>query len=123
MNALDDRDLTIQREIKERTASRDQQKAHELKKLEEDHSKLSKDIAQNESKLKNRESDLQTQVKARQKSQGALDELKKQVEQKENVYKKEKGKWDAIAEQEAAVKKDIEKAQWSMQALTAGMSE
>merc|ERR1712061_610659 len=57
--ALDSRESEIQKEIKDRTASRDKQRSQELKRLEEDHSKLSKEVVAIESKLKNRESDLE----------------------------------------------------------------
>lgn len=122
MNELDDREVTIQREIKQRAVSRDKNKANLLKQMEEDHSKLSKEMAQIESKLKNRTSDLEGQVKARKKNHTALDEMKKQIEAKDKGYAKEKAKWDTLVEQEASVKQEIEKAQWSIQALTAGMS-
>merc|ERR1712187_778519 len=95
----------------------------ELKTFEDEHSKLSKEIASTESKIKNRKSDLDSSKEGRKKSQTALDELKKQVEQKEKAYQKEKSKWDTLEEQDTATKRDIEKAQWTMQALTAGMSQ
>merc|ERR1712048_406066 len=123
IKALGDREQVIQGEMKDRTAARDKQKSQELKTLEDEHSKLSKEIASTESKIKNRKSDLDSSKEGRQKSQSALDDLKKQVEQKDKAYQKEKSKWDALAEQDTATKRDIEKAQWTMQALTAGMSE
>merc|ERR1712187_280814 len=102
--ALDDRETLIQTEIKERTASRDKQRSQELKRLEEEHSKLSKEVVAIESKLKNRESDLEAQLQSRKKSATALDELRRQVEAKEKLYQKEKEKFDKIAEQDNAVK-------------------
>jgi len=122
IKALDDREVEINKEIKESTAARDKQRSQELKKLEEDHSKKGKEVAATESKLRNRESDLQSTLESRKQSQSALGELAKQVEQKEKIFQKEKAKFDALAEQQDKVKKDIEKAQWTMQALTAGMS-
>lgn len=122
IKALDDREIVIQKQIKERTVARDKQRSQELKKLEDEHSKLSKEVVSTESKLKNRVSDLESHLQSRKQSQSALDELRRQAEEKEKVFQKEKAKFDALAEQDAAVRKDIEKAQWSMQALTAGMS-
>jgi structural maintenance of chromosome 2 len=119
---LDDRDIEIQNLIKQQTSQRDTQRSKELKKLEEEHSKLSKDVVSSESKLKNRQSDLQTQQEARKQAQGALGELRRQMESKEKVYQKEKEKWDALINQQDSFKKDIEKAQWQMSALTAGMA-
>merc|ERR1712060_644682 len=55
-SALDSRESEIQKAIKDRTAARDKQRSQELKRLEEDHSKLSKEVVGIESKLKNRES-------------------------------------------------------------------
>merc|ERR1712190_140986 len=92
----------------------------ELKALEDGHSKLAKEIASTESKLKNRQSDLEAQIESRKQSQTALGEIQKQVEVKEKAYQKEKSKFDALNEK---VKKEKEKAQMTMQALTAGMSE
>ncbi|CAE8704378.1 unnamed protein product, partial [Polarella glacialis] len=123
IKALTDRDAVVQREIKDRTASRDKARSQELKKLEDEHSKFSKEIASTESKLKNRHSDLKAQMEGLEQSSSAMGDLRKQMEQKENIYEKEKAKFDTLAEQEATTKKDIDKAQWSMQALTAGMSE
>jgi len=122
IKALDDREKEINREVKERTEARDKQRSQALKKLEEENSKKSKEVASTESKLKNRESDLESFLESRKQSQTALGEMQKQVEQKEKVYQKEKAKFDALAEQDDKLKKDIEKAQWTMQALTAGMS-
>lgn len=123
IKALSDRDTAVQKEIKERTLSRDKSRGQELKKLEDEHSKLSKEIVSTESKLKNKQNDLEAQIQTSKKSNSAMAEVRKQMEQKEKAYEKEKGKFDALAEQEATTKKEVEKAQWSMQALTAGMSE
>mmetsp|Transcript_26122 Transcript_26122/g.75411 ORF Transcript_26122/g.75411 Transcript_26122/m.75411 type:complete len:1203 (-) Transcript_26122:61-3669(-) len=122
IKALDDREAEINKLVKESTATRDKQRSHELKKLEEEHSKKAKEVASIESKLKNRESDLESRIESRKQSQTSLGETAKQVEAKEKAYQKEKAKWDTLAEQEEKVKKDIETAQWKMQALTAGMS-
>jgi len=122
IKALDDREVEVNKQIKEQTAARDQQRSHELKKLEEENSKKGKEVAATESKLKNRESDLQAFLESRKQSQSALGEAQKQVEQKEKAFQKEKTKFDQLAEAQDKVKKDIEKAQWTMQALTAGMS-
>lgn len=119
---LDDREVVINAQMREQTAARDKQRSQELRKLEEEHSKRAKEVASIESKLKNRKSDLESFLEGRKQSQTALGELQRQVEQKEKIYEKEKAKFDALAEQEGKVKKDIEKAQWTMQALTAGMS-
>jgi len=120
--SLTARECAIQHEIKDRTAKRDKQRSQELKKLEDEHSKASKEAVLTESKLKNRESDLQAHLESRKQSQGAVDVLKRQADQKQKQYEKEKAKFDNLAGQDATVKKDIEKAQWSMQSLTAGMS-
>ena len=85
------------------TAQRDTQSTRDLKQLEE-FSKSSKDLASTESKLKNRLVDLEGQKLGSQKG------LKKNVK----AYEHEKAFFDKFV--------DIEKAQWSMQALTAGMS-
>mmetsp|Transcript_50030 Transcript_50030/g.160046 ORF Transcript_50030/g.160046 Transcript_50030/m.160046 type:complete len:1214 (-) Transcript_50030:205-3846(-) len=122
VKALDDREVEINKELKERTAARDKQRSHELKKLEEEHGKKAKEVASIESKLKNRESDLESFLESRKQSKTALGELQRQAEQKEKAYQKEKAKFDTLAEQDETVKRDIEKAQWTMQALTAGMS-
>merc|ERR1712228_319300 len=123
VKALDDRELAINQEMSDRTAVRDKQRGKELKGLEDGHSKLAKEIASTESKLKNRQSDLEAQIESRKQSQTALGEIQKQVEVKEKAYQKEKTKFDAPNEQDEKVKKDKEKAQMTMQALTAGMSE
>merc|ERR1712061_520949 len=99
--ALDDREKVIQTEIKERTAARDTQRSQDLKRLEDKHSKLSKEVVAMESKLKNRESDLEAQMESRKKSQTYLDEMRRQVEVKDKLYQKEKEKFDKIAEQDA----------------------
>lgn len=122
IKALTDRDAAIQKETKDRVASRDKQRSQELKKVEDEHSKASKDVAAAESKLKNRTSDLQGQMETQKQSKSALGELLKQVEQKQKAYDKEKAKFDALAEQYNNCQKEIEKAQWSIGALTAGMS-
>merc|ERR1712039_116361 len=110
-------------EMSDRTAARDKQRGKELKALEDGHSKLAKEIASTESKLKNRHSDLEAQIQSRKQSQTALGEIQKQVEVKEKAYQKEKTKFDALNEQDEKVKKDRDKAQMSLQALTAGMCE
>mmetsp|Transcript_46939 Transcript_46939/g.102051 ORF Transcript_46939/g.102051 Transcript_46939/m.102051 type:complete len:1213 (+) Transcript_46939:45-3683(+) len=122
IKALGDRDVVVQQEIRDRTAARDTQRSQQLKKLEDEHSKLSKEVAAIESKLKNRESDLESYNEGRKKTQSSMDETQKQADAKDKVYQKEKAKFDALAQQDAAIKADIAKAQWQMQALTAGMS-
>mmetsp|Transcript_798 Transcript_798/g.2239 ORF Transcript_798/g.2239 Transcript_798/m.2239 type:complete len:1225 (-) Transcript_798:393-4067(-) len=122
VGALDSREKEIHKETRERAATRDKSRSSELKKLEDEHSKLSKEIVSTESKLKNREADLSSIQDSLQNNKGALDDMRKQTEKKEKKYNDEKGKFDALAEQDATVRKDIEKAQWTMQALTAGMS-
>lgn len=119
---LDKREKQIHKETKERVASRDKSSSQELKKLEDDHSKLSKEIVSAETKLKNREKDLEAIQDSLKQNKGALDESRKQTEKKEKKYNDEKSKFDALSEQDSAVRKEIEKAQWTMQALTAGMS-
>jgi len=122
MQVLSEREATIQTEIRNRTGTRDKQRSQELKRLEDESSKSSKDVAATETKLKNRQSDLESHLAGRKKLQGETDELSKQVAEKEKAYEKEKAKFDTLAGAEEATKKEIEKAQWSMQALTAGMS-
>eukprot|EP00933_Yihiella_yeosuensis_P044862 TRINITY_DN40139_c0_g1_i1.p1 TRINITY_DN40139_c0_g1~~TRINITY_DN40139_c0_g1_i1.p1 ORF type:complete len:1222 (-),score=402.44 TRINITY_DN40139_c0_g1_i1:218-3883(-) len=122
IKALTDRDSVCQKEIKDRTASRDKSRGQELKKLEDEHNKLGKDIASGESKLKNKEKELEADKESSKKSSSAMGDVRKQMEQKEKAFNKEKKAWDVLAEQEATTKKEIEKAQWSMQALVAGMS-
>eukprot|EP00931_Biecheleriopsis_adriatica_P099773 TRINITY_DN744_c0_g2_i1.p1 TRINITY_DN744_c0_g2~~TRINITY_DN744_c0_g2_i1.p1 ORF type:complete len:1210 (-),score=407.19 TRINITY_DN744_c0_g2_i1:340-3969(-) len=122
INSLTARDSAVQKEIKERTASRDKARGQELKKLEDEHTKLSKDIAATESKLKNRQSDLESEQKNQKQSSSTMGELRKQMEQKEKAYEKEKAKLEKVSEEQTNAKKEIEKAQWTMQALTAGMS-
>merc|ERR1711972_726596 len=99
IKALDDRELTINQEMSNRTAARDKQRGKELKGLEDGHSKLAKEIASTESKLKNRESDLEAQIESRKQSQTALGEIQKQVEVKEKAYQKEKTHFDALNQQ------------------------
>lgn len=122
IKALTDRDSAVHREIKERSASRDKSRSDALKNVEDSHTKLSKEIASMESKLKNKTKDLEKEKEQQKQSAGAMGELRKQLEQKEKVYEKERVKFDKVAEESEAAKKEIEKAQWSMQALTAGMS-
>lgn len=122
IQTLKAREKQVQVEIKERAASRDVQRSKELKRLEEEQSKLTKEVAATESKLKNRESDLEAQLQSKKQGETTLAELYRQAEEKEKVSKKEQEKFDALSAQEGAVRKEIEKAQWSMQALTAGMS-
>jgi len=122
IKALTDRDSTVHREIKERSAARDKSRSDELKKVEDEHTKLSKDIASMESKLKNKAKDLDKEKENQKQSSSAVGELRKQLEQKEKNYEKQKVTFDKVAEESEAAKKEIEKAQWSMQALTAGMS-
>eukprot|EP00929_Paragymnodinium_shiwhaense_P006643 TRINITY_DN11047_c0_g1_i1.p1 TRINITY_DN11047_c0_g1~~TRINITY_DN11047_c0_g1_i1.p1 ORF type:complete len:1201 (+),score=447.04 TRINITY_DN11047_c0_g1_i1:84-3686(+) len=119
---LNERDIQVQKDIKQRAQSRDKQKGKELKDMEDLHSKLSKDIATLESKVKNREKEITSAADKLKKSESELGELKRKVENKDKAYQKEKVKWDALMEQDGAVKQQIEKAQWSIQALTAGMS-
>lgn len=122
IKTLTDRDDEIQKEIKERAAARDKHSSQALKKLEDQHTKCTKEVAVQESKLKNKESELKALLEGQQHSQTALGDLRRQTEQKEKAHQKEKGKLDAILAEEAAIQKNIEKAQWSMQALVAGMS-
>merc|ERR1719503_485178 len=122
LKAITIRDQEIQVDIKSRTAARDTQRSKELKKLEEDHSKMSKEVASTESKLKNKQSDFESQQESRKKGLGLIDEVKAQVEVKQKAFEKEKAKHDKLLEEENAVAAKVEKAQWTIQALTAGMS-
>eukprot|EP00928_Gymnodinium_smaydae_P079949 TRINITY_DN63775_c0_g1_i1.p1 TRINITY_DN63775_c0_g1~~TRINITY_DN63775_c0_g1_i1.p1 ORF type:complete len:1208 (-),score=384.26 TRINITY_DN63775_c0_g1_i1:110-3733(-) len=122
VKALGDRETQVQKEIQSQTAQRDRQRSQEMKKLEDKHTELSKAVTSMESKLKNRESDIESIKAGQKKSASVMDELKKQVDVKDKAYQKEKAKWDALAEEDAKTKRDIEKAQWTMQALSAGMS-
>jgi len=119
---LQESETRMTKELQDKIATRDGKRARDLKQLEENVSKVSKELALTESKLTNRESDLKTHVEGRQKGQKHLDELRAQVAKKEAAYLKEKSKFDQLEGDEASVKKAIEKAQWSVQALTAGMS-
>jgi len=116
------REQEIQADMKSRTAARDSQRSKELKKLEEDHSKMSKEVASTESKLKNKQSDLESQQESRKKGLGLIDEVKAQVDAKLKIFEKEKAKHDKLLEEDNAVADKVEKAQWTIQALTAGMS-
>jgi len=122
IKSLAERDLAIQKEIKERTGQRDQARSSALKKLEEEHSKLSKDMVATESKLKNRGADIEGDMAGRQKAEKHIEDLKKQVLAKEKAMEKEKAKYDTLANEKDAHEKAVEKAQWQMQALSAGMS-
>lgn len=122
VKALGDREVAINSEISERSATLNQQQSKDLKKLEEDQNKFSKDVASTESKLKNRESELQALLEGQKSGKSALAEQRKQVEQKDAVYQKEKAKFDSLNEADAAIRKQIENAQWSVQAVTAGMA-
>jgi len=117
------RDKAIEKEIKQRTASRDKARSQELKELEDKQNKLSKDIASMESKLKNKQAELDSEKEHQKKSSSGMGELRKQLQQKEAVYEKEKSKYEKLTQEESAAQKEIEKAQWSMQAVTAGMAE
>lgn len=123
VSELGRRDTAIQKEMKQRTASRDKARSQEWKRLEDEHNKLSKEIASIESKLKNKEAELQTEKEHQKKSSSGMGDLRKQLQQKETVYEKEKGKYDKLTQEEAGTNQEIEKAQWSMQAITAGMAE
>ena len=48
--------------------------------------------------------------------------MRKQVEAKDKVFQKEKDKYDGLLAEDTAVKQQIEKAQYNMQALTAGLA-
>jgi len=122
VQALERREKEALKELKDRTARRDTQRGKELKRLEDEHSKLAKEVASCESKLKNRESDLQAQMESQKLNSAAMADLMKVAEQKEKVAKKEQEKFDVLAAEDANVRTQIERAQWSMQALTAGMS-
>lgn len=122
LRKLDIREKEVQKEMKERASTRDTQSSKDLKKLEEDHSKLAKEVAATESKWKNRQSDLDAQLESLKQGHTVIAELVKQIEVKGKAAQKEQEKFDAFAAEEAAVRKDIEKAQWSMQALTAGVA-
>mmetsp|Transcript_165769 Transcript_165769/g.532285 ORF Transcript_165769/g.532285 Transcript_165769/m.532285 type:complete len:1211 (-) Transcript_165769:161-3793(-) len=122
LKALELREKEAQKELKDRSAKRDTQASKDLKKLEDEHSKLAKEVVITESKLKNRESDLQAEVESQKTGQSVMAELLKHVEAKEKVATKEQEKWDALAAEEAGARKDIEKAQWSMQAMVAGVA-
>jgi structural maintenance of chromosome 2 len=67
IKALRGREQEINVEMKERTESRDKQKSSDLKKLEDEHAKASQGIASTETKLKNKEADLESQVESRKK--------------------------------------------------------
>jgi len=113
----------LNNDIEKRTKSRDQEGSKQLTAMQDKHTKVSKEIASLETKLKNFLSEVESQVESRKKSQHHLDDMRKQVEAKEKVYLKEKDKFDALLAEDTAVKQQIEKAQWSMQALTAGVAE
>mmetsp|Transcript_63420 Transcript_63420/g.148497 ORF Transcript_63420/g.148497 Transcript_63420/m.148497 type:complete len:1202 (-) Transcript_63420:188-3793(-) len=123
VKALIERDAAINKEVKQRTASRDKARSQELKKLEDEHNKLSKEIASSESKLKNKKAELESEKEHQKKSSSGMGDLKKQLAQKEGAYEKEKSKYEKLAQEDESTKKEIERAQWSMQALTAGMAE
>mmetsp|Transcript_16265 Transcript_16265/g.44167 ORF Transcript_16265/g.44167 Transcript_16265/m.44167 type:complete len:1112 (-) Transcript_16265:405-3740(-) len=120
--ALTDSDNKIGKEMQEWTAQRDTQRTRDLKQLEDQFSKSSKDLASTESRLKNRLADLEGQKLGRQKGLKHIDDMRTQLETKVKAYEHEKAVFDKLVEEEERVRKDIEKAQWSMQALTAGMS-
>nr|AGU69477.1 structure maintenance of chromosomes 2 [Crypthecodinium cohnii] len=122
LKTLEVRDKQITKEIKDRASLRDSQSGKELKKLEDEHSKLSKEVAQTESKLGNKEGDLKAELESQKKGKNIMSDLQKQVDAKEKVAKKEQQEWEALATAEAAVRKEIEKAQWNMQAAVAGVS-
>lgn len=122
VKALERREKEASKELKERSVTRDSQRSQELKSLEDSHSKLAKEVASCESKLKNKESDLHAQLESQKQNSAAMADLLKQAEQKEKVAKKEQEKFDVLAADDVATRREIEKAQWSMQALTAGMS-
>mmetsp|Transcript_75703 Transcript_75703/g.180888 ORF Transcript_75703/g.180888 Transcript_75703/m.180888 type:complete len:1202 (-) Transcript_75703:118-3723(-) len=123
VKALIERDAAINKEVKQRAASRDKARSQELKKLEDEHNKLSKEIASSESKLKNKKAELESEKEHQKKSSSGMGDLKKQLTQKEGAYEKEKSKYEKLAQEDESTKKEIERAQWSMQALTAGMAE
>jgi len=122
IKACSERDIAIQKELKERTGQRDQQRSSALKKLEEEHSKLSKDMVATESKLKNRSSDIEGDCEGRKRAGKQIEDMKKQVVAKEKAMEKEKAKYDHLAAEKNTNEKAVEKAQWQMQALSAGMS-
>ncbi|CAE7588612.1 SMC2-1 [Symbiodinium sp. CCMP2592] len=123
VKALIERDAAINKEVKQRTASRDKARSQELKKVEDEHNKLSKEMASSESKLKNKKAELESEKEHQKKSSSGMGDLKKQLAQKEGAFEKEKGKYEKLAQEDENTKKEIERAQWSMQALTAGMAE
>jgi len=59
----------------------------------------------------------------RKKGQKHLDDMKKQLAVKQQKYESEKAEYDKLLQEETAVVKEIERAQWAKQALIAGMSE
>jgi len=113
----------LNQDIEKRTKARDQEGSKQLTKMQDTQSKLSKEIASLETKLKNCQGEIEAQVENRKKDQGHLDDMRKQVEAKDKVFQKEKDKYDGLLVEDTAVKQQIEKAQYNMQALTAGMAE
>jgi structural maintenance of chromosome 2 len=116
------RAYAIEGEITKRTKARDQEGSKQLTGMQEAHAKTSKEIASMETKLKNLMGEVETHAANRKKTQHQFDDMRKQVESKDKVYQKEKEKYDAMVAEDSSIKKDIEKAQWQMQAVTAGMA-
>ncbi|CAE8586102.1 unnamed protein product [Polarella glacialis] len=99
IKALTDRDAVVQREIKDRTASRDKARSQELKKLEDEHSKFSKEIASRGPCLMRCGSDtpesiaqleyraaMGAQMEGLEQSSSAMGDLRKQMEQKDSSF-------------------------------------
>eukprot|EP00971_Amphidinium_carterae_P026369 520298-Amphidinium_carterae.1 len=113
------REKAIHAEIKKKLANKESAQA--LKSVEQELSKASKDSASMESKLRNREKELQSQREGQKKSQHQLVDLRKQVDEKQALYLKEKEAFDKLASEDAELQKEIEQLQWAMQAVTAGV--
>jgi len=114
---------SLNNDIEKRTKARDQEGNKQLTSMQDKQSKMSKEIATAETKVKNCQAEIDGQVDARKKSQSHLDGMRKQVESKEKVFQKEKEKYDALLAEDTSVRQQIEKAQYNMQAATAGMAE
>lgn len=110
VKALIERDAAINKEVKQRTASRDKARSQELKKLEDEHNKLSKEIASSESKLKNKKAELESEKEHQKKSSSGMGDLKKQLAQKEGAYEKEKSKYEKLAQEDESTKKEDRKS-------------
>jgi len=119
---LDKRDAELEKEIKELTKTREKQQSSAMGAAEQQHGKLSKELTAAESKAKNSRKAFEADKENSGAGNKQVEALKKTLEKKAKAVAAEAQKTEKIVSEAEAAEKEVEKTQWTMQALSAGVS-